>query len=35
MAKPHAPEAELRSAIGLEDLLGLLVKARRIAPERA
>ena len=35
MAKPQAPEAELRSAIGLEDLLGLLVKSRRLAPERA
>jgi general secretion pathway protein E len=35
MAKPQAPEAELRSAIGLEDLLGLLVKSGRLAPERA
>jgi hypothetical protein len=35
MAKPQAPEAELRSAIGLEDLLGLLVKSKRLAPERA
>ena len=34
MAKPQAPEAELRSAIGLEDLLGLLVKSGRLAPER-
>jgi hypothetical protein len=35
MAKPQAPEPELRSAIGLEDLLGLLVKTKRLAPERA
>jgi len=35
MAKPQAPEGELRSAIGLEDLLGLLVKTKRLAPERA
>jgi general secretion pathway protein E len=34
MAKPQAPEAELRSAIGLDDLLGLLVKSGRLAPER-
>jgi general secretion pathway protein E len=35
MAKPQAPEGELRSAIGLDDLLGLLVKSKRLAPERA
>ncbi len=35
MAKPHAPEVDLRSAIGLEDLLALLVKSGRLAPERA
>ncbi len=35
MAKPHLPDAELRAAIGLDDLLALLVKAGRLAPERA
>jgi general secretion pathway protein E len=35
MAKPHAPDAELRTAVGLEDLLALLVKAGRLDPERA
>jgi len=35
MAKPQAPEAELRAAIGLDELLALLVKAGRLAPERA
>jgi len=35
MAKREAPEAELRAAIGLEDLLALLVKAGRLAPEKA
>ena len=35
MPKPNPPDAELRSAIGLEDLLALLVKAGRLAPEKA
>ncbi|MEN8159326.1 MAG: GspE/PulE family protein [Myxococcota bacterium] len=35
MAKPQAPETELRAAVGLEDLLALLVKAGRLAPEHA
>ena len=35
MAKRDAPETELRTAIGLEDLLALLVKAGRLAPDRA
>jgi len=35
MPKPQPPEAELRAAIGLEDLLALLVKAGRLAPERS
>jgi general secretion pathway protein E len=34
MPKREAPEAELRAAIGLDDLLALLVKAGRLAPER-
>jgi general secretion pathway protein E len=35
MAKREAPEAELRAAVGLDDLLALLVKAGRLAPEKA
>jgi general secretion pathway protein E len=35
MAKRDAPEAELRAAVGLDDLLALLVKAGRLAPEKA
>jgi general secretion pathway protein E len=35
MAKPHAPEAELRAAVGLEDLLALLVKAGQLSPDHA
>jgi general secretion pathway protein E len=35
MPKPNPPDAELRAAIGLEDLLALLVKAGRLAPDRA
>jgi general secretion pathway protein E len=35
MSKRDAPEAELRAAIGLEDLLALLVKSGRLANERA
>ena len=35
MAKPQAPDPELRAAIGLEDLLALLVKAGRLAPDKA
>jgi general secretion pathway protein E len=35
MAKREAPEAELRAAVGLEDLLALLVKAGRLAPDKA
>src|SRR5262245_22729636 len=35
MPKPHAPEAEPRAAVGLEDLLALLVKDGRLAPDRA
>ena len=35
MAKRDAPEAEPRAAIGLDDLLALLVKAGRLAPEKA
>ena len=36
MAKsPQAPDAEIRAAIGLEDLLALLVRSGRLAPERA
>jgi general secretion pathway protein E len=35
MAKPHAPDAELRTAVGLEDLLALLTKAGLLDPERA
>jgi general secretion pathway protein E len=35
MPKPTSQDPELRSAIGLEDLLALLVKAGRLAPEKA
>jgi general secretion pathway protein E len=35
MAKREAPEAELRAAVGLDDLLALLVKAGRLAPDAA
>ena len=35
MPKPHAREAELRTAVGLDDLLALLVKAGRLAPDRS
>jgi general secretion pathway protein E len=34
MSKRDAPEAELRAAVGLEDLLALLVKTGRLAPDR-
>ena len=35
MPKREAPEAELRAAVGLEDLLALLVKSGRLGHERA
>ena len=35
MPKATPPDPELRAAIGLEDLLALLVKAGRIAPDKA
>jgi general secretion pathway protein E len=35
MAKSHPPEAELRAAVGLEDLLALLVKAGLLETDRA
>ncbi len=35
MPKATPPDPELRAAIGLEDLLALLVKAGRLAPEKA